>query len=99
MPKRSISISLPAQADLETIGQYTDQQWGEGRGEAYIESLLDSMELLVSNPEMGHRMSPHHPDLRRVIFRHYVVQYRVLELEIEILRVLHRRVDQFPYLD
>ena len=44
-------------------------------------------------------MSPHQPDLRRVIFRHYVVQYRVLELEIEILRVLHKRVNQFPYLD
>jgi toxin ParE1/3/4 len=99
MPDRSISITDPAHADLEAIGQYTDQQWGEGRGEAYIESLLDSIELLGSNPEMGHRVSPQQLDLRRVVLRHYVVQYRVLELEIEILRVLHKRSNQFPYLD
>ena len=99
MPDRSISITDPAQADLEIIGQYTDQQWGEGRGEAYIESLLDSIELLSSNPEMGRLMSPQQPDLRRVVFRHYAVQYRVREQEIEILRVLHERANQFPYLD
>ena len=99
MPTHDVSFTTLARADLRTIRRHSRKEWGHQQASAYMYSLLAAADSLGNFPERGSVINPDHSSVRRVVSARHVIYYRVLETEIEILRVLHERMDTSSQLD
>jgi toxin ParE1/3/4 len=92
-PKRTVIVSPDARADFIDIRAYTLQQWGEDQRDLYEAALLRAVTALADFPEVGTRKPQVFPGCRvRPVERH-VLYYRILGDVIEVVRILHERVD------
>ena len=86
-------LTSRADADLEEIWDYTDQNWGRTQAHAYLAQLENRMIALAQHPTIGRKRFdlPGAPmcfhEGRHVIF------YRPTHEGIEVLRVLHDAMD------
>ncbi|HEX8314196.1 MAG TPA: type II toxin-antitoxin system RelE/ParE family toxin [Flavisolibacter sp.] len=87
-------LTSKAVDDLSTIWEYTFEAWSESQADKYYELLTSSFQEIVQNPELG----KNYDDIDKGIFglrvgRH-IVFYRIAQsTDIEILRILHQRMD------
>ena len=93
MPRRTLSITGLADRDLQTIRRHSIRVWDYRQTRSYIESIFSVAESLCQFPELGKMAGPQLPGVRIVRSGRHNIFYRVLEAEIEILRVLHERMD------
>ncbi len=87
-------LTNKAREDLIGIARYTEKNWGQEQRKVYLKQLDDLFHTLAANPDLGRSCSEirqgyfKYPDDRHVIF------YRLgNESAIEIIRVLHKRMD------
>jgi toxin ParE1/3/4 len=90
MPK--FQISIEAEAEIDSIAEYTKATWGERQTEAYLTKLESGFELLAHSPLIGRSCDSIHPELRRFEIEKHVVFYVPVEFGILIVRVLHQRM-------
>src|SRR5215813_2610030 len=88
-------ISKEAARDLREIWLYTLRTWSEEQADRYYGLLLDEIEYVAGNPSAGKAQG----HIRKGYFRtqvkaHYIF-YRVNSVEnvVEIIRILHQRMD------
>jgi toxin ParE1/3/4 len=67
--------------------------WGHNQSETYISQLLSAAETLCDFPERGWPVGNEPPNVRRVTAEYHIIYYRVLATEIEIIRILHQRME------
>ena len=86
-------LSAAATADLAGIRDYSAQSWGEARASTYLRDLRHRLRWLAAAPRRG----KHRDDLMTGLLSYpqssHVIYYRIGREEIEIVRVLHRRMD------
>jgi toxin ParE1/3/4 len=88
-------ISAKAAEDIESIWLYTYENWSLEQADRYINLILDEVEYLAENPTSGKDFSP----IRKSYFcskvKSHLIFYRRIEKQnaIEIIRVLHQRMD------
>ena len=87
-------LTNKAVEDLSKIWEYTYEVWSESQADKYYELLTSSFEEIVQNPELG----KNYDEIEKVIFGlrvgKHIVFYRVAKAgDIEILRILHQRMD------
>jgi toxin ParE1/3/4 len=92
MPR--FTLTNKALVDLKEIGHYTQQQWGREQRDTYLTMLDACFHQLAANPLKGKDCS----DIRTGYRKHpagiHVIFYRQLaDDRIEIVRVLHGRMD------
>jgi plasmid stabilization system protein ParE len=92
---KEVVFSELAKLDLETIAAYGAKYWGsveyfEGLGEACLQ--LSAMHPVLARPV------PRHPLLKRVHWEDHYIIYRESELQIEIVRILHTKMDPRRHL-
>lgn len=88
-----ISYRPAAIADIEEIAEYTIERWGRNQGRSYVAALRKDIESLT---EFALRYPVHEasePKLRRMNSGHHLVFYRVTDQTVEIVRILHERMD------
>ncbi len=90
---RRLDLSAHAQADLRAIASYTERQWGPAIREQYLASLAGRVVELCSTPGMGAPREDLKPGCRMLKVARHLVIYRVSDAAIEVLRVLHQRMD------
>ena len=56
-PKYRLILSPKAQQDVESILQYTVEQWGEKQISIYSDKLSAALETIEGNPASGHASS------------------------------------------
>ena len=86
-------LTAPAKEDLLSIWEYTTDRWNEQQADQYIDTL-DTRFVWLTNtssqwnprPEMGNGIYTF-PE------QSHVIVFWELQSDIEILRVLHRRMD------
>lgn len=87
-----------AQRDLDKIWNYTAKAWGPDQAEAYVSTLRRDMERLREFPELG----PLHPsrvgNFRKLPSGHHMIYYLVSTESVEVVRVLHERMDVTRHL-
>ena len=93
MTRRTLSLTTPARRDLRSIRRYSIETWGREQTETYISLLLSTAESLCEFPERGWLVSGESTNVHRVMIGRHVIYYRILESEIEIIRILHERMD------
>jgi toxin ParE1/3/4 len=87
----SFTVTNKAKADLKEIGRYTQEHWGRDQ---YLTMLDACFHQLAANPHKGKDCNEIRDGYRKLIAGSHVIFYRqTLTDTIEIVRVLHGRMD------
>jgi len=90
--------STLADADLLEIWLYTAEEWNLSQADKYLDQLASTLKNLVDHPEMGKERDELRKGYRSLLVNHHIVFYRVIDDEIQIMRVLHESVDLASHL-
>ena|ERR1700690_393609 len=87
-------LTNKAVEDLSKIWDYTYEVWSESQADKYYELLIDFCKEISENPNIG----KNYDEIKKNIFGYkasqHIIFYRVVKPnEIEILRILHVRMD------
>lgn len=95
----AFSLTKRALEDLREIGRYTQERWGHEQRRNYL-SLFDRyFHALAENPSHGQGCDEIRTGYRRFPSGRHVIFYRLLETgDIEIVRVLHEKMDVETHL-
>lgn len=89
----SYSLSPEAIKDLLTIRAHTQNKWGIQQTQKYIDALEIKCEKLARSPHIGRERPEIKPGYRSITEGKHVIFYRVGVSGIDILRILHGRMD------
>ena len=95
-PDRSIIFSREAENDLEAIGRYGYETWGEAQVNRYNARILEMLQSLLIFPRMGAVHGDLAPQVRSIGVGHHRILYRVEAARIIVVRILHERMDEPP---
>jgi toxin ParE1/3/4 len=86
-------FSPRARADFDEIWDYTEDRWGLDQAETYTRALWQRIEAVAAKPAMGQDCS----DIRAGYFKipcgSHVLFYRLTSDGIDVVRILHERMD------
>jgi toxin ParE1/3/4 len=86
-------FSPRALADIEEIWDYTERRWDADQAERYNRVLRQGIELVARDPRRGRSCDHIRPGYRKYSIGSHVVFFRVIEEKIEVVRILHQRMD------
>lgn len=89
-----------ARTDLEEIWDYSVEQWGEEKAEAYIRQIRDACEALASGRKKGRAIDGIRPGYLKLAAGSHFLFFRFGNGGvIEVVRILHERMDVPAHLD
>ena len=87
------TLSPRAQGDLDEIWTYTVKRWGVDQAELYIRQIGRHIMAIAAQPTMGRACR----DIRAGYYKYptgsHVLFYRLIAGGIEVVRILHERMD------
>jgi len=87
------TLSPRAQLDLDEIWDYTASRWGLGQAETYTRQLWQDMNAVAAQPTIGRPC----PEVRDGYYKYrsgsHVLFFRLSEGGIDVIRILHGRMD------
>ncbi|MFY0641114.1 MAG: type II toxin-antitoxin system RelE/ParE family toxin [Bermanella sp.] len=88
------TLTNKAKADLKSIAIYTQRKWGKSQRALYLKQFDDAFHLLADSPDAGVNCDFIKQGYRKFPNTSHVIFYRVVEgSQIEIVRILHKRMD------
>jgi toxin ParE1/3/4 len=91
--KARFVLSPAARRDLDEIWDYTSGQWSQDQADSYVLDLIHDIEAVASGKQMEHSCD----DIREGYFKlrsgSHIVFYRKLDVLIDVVRILHQRMD------
>mgnify|MGYP002641068703 CR=1 FL=1 len=86
-------VSDEALGDLLSLWEYTSQRWDNGRADLYIDAVTVRLAWLTRNSGLWHERPELGEGLHSYPERSHVIIFRRTDRGMEILRVLHERMD------
>ena len=86
-------LSEAAVGDIEEMLTRSMLDFGVVQTETYSQSLIQCLELLGENPEMGSAVDEIRPGYRCFLHESHAIFYKPREQDVLIVRVLHKRMD------
>lgn len=88
-------ISIQASEDIEKIWLYTFENWSLEQADRYVNLIFDEIEYLADNPNSGKDFNHIRKNYRCSKVKSHIIFYRLTDKQsnIEIIRVLHQRMD------
>ncbi len=86
-------ISIEANKDLEKIWKYTFESWSVKQADRYINQIFEEIEYISVTPENGKNFSYVRKGYFRTKVNFHFIFYRIENKTIEIIRILHQRMD------
>lgn len=86
-------VSPRAQTDLEEIWDYTASRWDIDQAERYIRAIRAAIERLADDPQLGRGCDDIRAGYRKFPVGSHVLFYRVGAAGLDVVRILHRRMD------
>ena len=87
-------LTNKAVEDLSGIWEYTYEVWSENQADKYYELLTSAFEEIVKNPALGKHYDEIAGSILGLRVGKHIVFYRVAQSNnIEIIRILHQRMD------
>lgn len=87
-----------ARHDLSSIWEYTAERWDAGQAEVYIGELRVAIKRVASQPEYGRACDDIRHGYRRYSVGSYLIFYVEAATGIDVIRILHQRMDPTRYL-
>ena len=95
----SFSLTNKAIADVLKIGRYTEEHWGQVQRDKYLSRIDESISSLAQNPTQGRDCSDIKNGYSKKNVGSHVIFYRqIADDKIQIVRVLHWRMDYAYHL-
>jgi toxin ParE1/3/4 len=95
---RKIRHRAAARADLLSIGSYSDRQWGRMRTRAYLRELHQTIAELARNPMLGAEAGLWPEGVRKKRAGRHLILYLANDRDLEVVRILHERMDPSLHL-
>jgi toxin ParE1/3/4 len=93
MTKLNYRISEAARNDLDGIWEYTFQKWSKEQADRYYSLIINEIEFISDNITSGKPMN----HVKMGYFASYVKSHMILfqrsEEIVEVIRILHQRMD------
>ena len=90
----TFTLSQKAKADLKFIAAYTQRKWGKEKRRIYLRQFDDSFHILADSPSLGVQCDFIKSGYRKFPVTSHLIFYRnISSSQIEIVRVLHKRMD------
>ena len=89
----SYALRPRARRDLDHIWSYTTERWGEAQAERYINDLRSTLERVAADPARGRPCEDIRAGYFKIASGSHLVFYRVRTGGIEVVRILHQRMD------
>jgi toxin ParE1/3/4 len=86
-------LSPRAETDLNEIWDYTADRWGLDQAETYTRALWQRIEAIAANPAMGQDCSEIREGYWKIPSGSHVLFYRLIAGGIDVVRILHERMD------
>ena len=86
-------ISKKAIADLDNIWLYTVEKWSVQQANHYYNLIFDEINYICLEPESGRQMDQIRNGYRVSKVKSHLIFYRVVNGMVEVIRILHRRMD------
>ena len=87
-------LTNKAVEDLSEIWEYTYDEWSEKQANKYYKFLLESCQELANYPNFGKQYEDVQQNLLGFKSNHHIIFFRIISSkEIEIIRILHERMD------
>lgn len=93
-------VSNQASADLENIWLYTFENWSLEQADRYLQLILGEISYLSTDPYSGKDRNDIRESYRSSKVKSHIIFYIInnQEAQIEIVRVLHERMDMLNRL-
>jgi toxin ParE1/3/4 len=88
-----LTLSPRAQRDISDIWDYTAERWGVDQAEFYVRNLARHMTSIAGNPALGNPCPEVRAGYHRFPCEAHILFYRIVDGDIEIIRILHNRMD------
>ena len=86
--------------DLNNIWEYTFEKWSENQADKYYAMLKLTCKEIGENPELGREYNGISKNLLGLKSGKHIIFYQLItETEIEVIRILHERMDLKNKLD
>jgi len=90
----AFQLTKKAKSDLRSIAAYTQRKWGKEQRRAYLKQFDDAFFLLADTPSAGASCDVIRKGYRKFPQTSHIIFYRIIDdSQIEIVRVLHKRMD------
>jgi len=87
-------LTNEAVKDLEDIWAHTFEKWSVEQADRYYNLIIDEIEFIVSNPHSGRSMDHIKEGYRASKVKSHLIFYKFnIDKTIEIVRILHQRMD------
>ena len=94
MSKNQYRISQEAIKDLKNIWVYTLNKWSKEQADRYYDLIIEEIEFIADNFMTGKSAKQTRKNYRVTKIKSHLIFYRKVENEIvEIVRILHQRMD------
>tara|TARA_R110002126_G_scaffold238089_1_gene381483 strand:- start:48 stop:362 length:315 start_codon:yes stop_codon:yes gene_type:complete len=91
--KSDYSLTRAAERDLDRIWDYSVDRWDTAQADAYLRRLQAAMAGLCLFPETGRAVDDIRQGYRVLPIEAHCIFYRISMDAIEIVRILHGRMD------
>lgn len=86
-------LSPRAQTDLHEIWDYTASRWGLDQAESYTRDLWNRIERIAATPALGQECPNMRAGYYKIASGLHVLFYRLTSKGVELVRILHERMD------
>ncbi len=86
-------LTPKADRDLTQIWRYTNENWGKAQANEHLQLLESRFLMLLRHPKSGRARDEVRRGYRSLPVENHVIFYRVIDNDIEIVRILHQRME------
>src|SRR5262249_18493820 len=86
-------ISKKAVSDLEEIWLYTVEKWSVSQADRYYSLLIEEIDYICKNVNYGKNMDHIRKGYRAAKVKSHLIFYKTDSGKIEVVRILHERMD------
>ncbi|OWJ68645.1 type II toxin-antitoxin system RelE/ParE family toxin [Inquilinus limosus] len=90
---RRLVVTAAAAADLQAIGRFAAETWGLDQKTRYLAQIRERFRQIRATPGLGRPRDDIHSGFRSLAAGRHVIFYREAVDLVEIVRILHDRMD------
>ena len=91
-------LSPRAEIDLDEIWDYTAERWGLEQAETYTRAIWERIKAISRRPAMGQDASDIRANYYKVPCGSHFLFYRLITEGVDVVRILHERMDYDSHL-
>lgn len=95
---RNVRLTIAAKGQLKSIWHYTFETWGEQKADAYLTEIEKKLNMLAENPKLGRSRPDVKANYYSIKVNKHIVFYLFSEQYVDVIGVLHERMDVMTWL-